>query len=86
MQMLVCLVHACACQVYKCMCLGHIATLLRREVCEPCTGGCLGTFLSLSVHLCDESGGRHPDLGGEQVYVAVWGAAEAGEQFVPPEK
>lgn len=74
----VCVVHVCACEVHKCMCLVRIAALLRREVCELCIGGCLGTFLGLSVHLYEESGGRHPDLGGEWVYGKGWGSRGGG--------
>lgn len=38
------------------------------RVCELCIGGCLGTSLGLSVHLCQELGGRHPGLSGKQIY------------------
>lgn len=38
------------------------------RVSELCIGGCLGTSLGLSVHLCQELGGRHPGLSGKQIY------------------
>lgn len=78
----VCLVHVCAHEIYKCVCLVHRATLFRREVCELCTGGCLGTFLGLSVHLCEELGGRHPGHGGKQFYGEARGQQRWGKNLL----